>query len=173
MLIMTGDQIYADDVADSLLYMIMDASRTLLCRDELMPDGRKVAEIHPGTRTAIVREIGVTSGMNGHLARIPRSHMLSLGEYLVMYLFIWADVLWDVELPGFDDVFLDKNLNIYRVPGKISSEHVGRYGEYYVRTDDSPEFTKFTNQELPAVGSFKKDLVDVRRALATFNLYDL
>lgn len=44
---MTGDQIYADDVADALLYMIIDASSTLMNWTESLPDILPTTDLNP------------------------------------------------------------------------------------------------------------------------------
>ena len=96
-LLMTGDQIYADDVAVSLLIMLTDAGAALLDWKELLPfptkhGGLKTPEQKPPfVRRKLLADIGLTSvDLDGHL--------LSLGEYLCMYLFVWSDVLWKDEL---------------------------------------------------------------------------
>jgi len=48
-------------------------------------------------RVAILRAAGLTSDDL-------ESHLMTLGEYLAMYLFVWSDVLWPGTLPTFDDV---------------------------------------------------------------------
>jgi hypothetical protein len=98
-LLFTGDQIYADDVAASLLMQLMDASNTLLGTDASAPGGWQAEELLPGnrrpsyfpplTRTAILGENGA-----GFTSDDLRSHLMALGEYLCMYLFTWSDVLW-------------------------------------------------------------------------------
>jgi hypothetical protein len=98
-LLFTGDQIYADDVAASLLMQLTDASSTLLGTDgsapggwlaeELLPNNQRPTDYPPLTRTRILGEDGV-----GFTSDDTRSHLISLGEYLSMYLFTWSDVLW-------------------------------------------------------------------------------
>jgi len=95
-LLLTGDQIYADDVAAVLLMQLMDASNTLLGTDTA-PGGWQAEELRPGnlkpssypalSRSIILADAGFTSVDR-------RSHLMSLGEYLCMYLFTWSDVLW-------------------------------------------------------------------------------
>ena len=33
-----------------------------------------------------------------------RSHLMSFGEYMAMYLFVWSDVLWPTSIPDFNDL---------------------------------------------------------------------
>ena len=60
-LFLTGDQIYADDAADALLFMLTDAANNLLKWDELLPfsdtddDNKRLSKLNnPGKRQEIV-----------------------------------------------------------------------------------------------------------------------
>jgi hypothetical protein len=106
LLLLTGDQIYADDVSQILLFMLMEADPALLGwneRDGLpdVPADRKL-ELAPGKRKQLVRKTAAFTTED------PESHLLTLGEYCSMYLFTWSDVLWPVEFPPFDEVKNDK-----------------------------------------------------------------
>src|SRR5262245_5215372 len=99
-LLLTGDQIYADEVADILLLMLTDAAGALLDLEPLpLPNGAEILpeSILPGLRTPYVRQAGFTT-------EDTRSHLMSLGEYLAMYLFVWSDVLWPPDLPTYSDL---------------------------------------------------------------------
>lgn len=104
MMIHGGDQIYADDVADILLEMLMDAAQTLLSNwtgmSRIDANGRTVTltenlilsnpvtSLSPGSRQYyLTKEAGLTS-------TAARSHLVTLGEYMMMYAFVWSDVLW-------------------------------------------------------------------------------
>lgn len=100
-LLMTGDQIYADEVADILLLMLTDAGDTLLGWQEPMPANSGVvlaSGLPPGTRRDLIENVA------GFTTDDRRSHLMSLGEYLAMYLFAWSPVLWPQTLPTVDDV---------------------------------------------------------------------
>jgi hypothetical protein len=92
-LLLTGDQIYADDVAAALLPLLTDAGDTLLYGAsgprESLPEAQDTRAIPPYWRYHYLDEAGFTSDDM-------RSHLMSLGEYLAMYLFTWSDVLWPV-----------------------------------------------------------------------------
>jgi hypothetical protein len=110
-LLLTGDQIYADDVAASLLMVLSDASHVLLGWKEQVPVDDKggktsVDKLLPFLRREPLEDAGFTSeDLDGQL--------ISLGEYLCMYLMVWSDVLWPADMPTFADatkaagVFLD------------------------------------------------------------------
>jgi hypothetical protein len=112
-LLLTGDQIYADDVAAVLLMQLTEAGTTLLGSDpklqgwggeetlpavdpaggasmvDLARHPHKPSELGPLLRRFLLGPDGAdfTSDDLGN-------HLLSLGEYLSMYLFVWSDVLW-------------------------------------------------------------------------------
>ncbi|HEX5441604.1 MAG TPA: hypothetical protein VFW76_12020, partial [Ktedonobacterales bacterium] len=98
-LYLTGDQIYADDVAESLLWALVDAADVLVGPEQLpgLPPDTHLTT--PGRRTWAIHEVaGFTSGT-------PQNHLLTRGEYLAMYLFAWSGVLWPAILPSQDEVW--------------------------------------------------------------------
>ena len=101
-LFLTGDQIYADDVAVPLLFALTDASQILFAgnKAELLPEvGCTADQLLPTTRKGIVSD----------KARLTSSkvdnHLLSLAEYAAMYLFSWSDVLWPDELLAAEELW--------------------------------------------------------------------
>ncbi len=100
-LFLTGDQIYSDDVANPWLFALTDASQALLGWEEALPtdpqgQGRPLMAHHlsPGDRTHVVEHLaGATAGFHNKTDHI-NSHLLSLGEYTLAYLFAWSPVLW-------------------------------------------------------------------------------
>ena len=119
-LYLTGDQIYADDVADALLFLIKDAEKALG-----LPGGGPPKppddpdELRPGRRARYVtRKVGMTAiygvGFDPPLSvigtpdwAVAKSHLLSFAEYCLMYLFAWSPVLWPDknDLPTYEQVF--------------------------------------------------------------------
>ena len=83
-----------------------------------------------------------------------RSHLLSLGEFFAMYLFVWSDVLWSETIPYADfEKILDATLAAHptwKVDGSVKSEYDSREN---------------------AVQAFRKTLPAVRRALANVPTY--
>jgi hypothetical protein len=131
-LVLTGDQIYADDVAAGLLTMITDAADVLLGHGDnseqmpLPPSIGSPTETNPlpGSRGwAFAKEMApyqrnfalYQSGLSS--ADMP-CHLMTLGEYLVMYLFVWSDVLWpvgnagpyDLQLPSVESIVTNMSL---------------------------------------------------------------
>ncbi len=150
-LFLTGDQIYADDVADVLLFMLMDASETLLGWSEKLPDIENLAELSPGRRNNLAtKTAGFTASISklSKITNLAKSHLFTFGEYLTMHLFAWSDVLWvDAEFfPDFND---------------IDSEH------WKAKSDD----VKSYEREVEYITDFWSTLKNVRRALANIPTY--
>lgn len=111
-LLLTGDQIYADEVAEPLLMALTDAGETLLGPgNETLPafgssGPFKPSDLPPYNRYQLLQDVGFTSVDL-------RSHLMWLGEYLAMYLFVWSDVLWPPSLPTYSDLWdaIDKALS--------------------------------------------------------------
>jgi hypothetical protein len=151
-LFMTGDQIYADEVADILLLMLIDAADTLLGWSELMPGLPATPtfpvlakSLAPGKRTSVIKAAGFTSDDT-------RSHLVGLGEYLTMYLFAWSPVLWPATLPGVKDLHPTADLM------------------YDFLTADGMSDAKWAKQQL-TVQTYFSTLTKVRRALANIPSY--
>lgn len=156
-LFLTGDQIYADEVEEALLAALTDAGDVLLgwtqgppgsALDvpESMPgvatDGPYLAsKLPPSTRSPLLLKAGLTS-------EDTRSHLMSLGEYFAMYLFVWSEELWPT-LPTVPE------LNAMLPPGTDLPEAVAR------------DITA----RRPAIENLRRTLKDVRRALANIPSY--
>ncbi len=149
-LFLTGDQIYVDDVADTLLFMLVDASQTLLGWTETLPDVNHPEELNPGQRNDLATHTaGLTASLSkmNKISNIAKSHLFTLGEFLTMYLFAWSDVLWTKQenLPEFKDIYP----NILK-GGKRKT---------------------IFEEELCYLQGFSSTLKDIRRALANVPTY--
>jgi hypothetical protein len=143
-LFLTGDQIYADDVAPALLHVCTAVGHDLLGSVEHLP----ISWAPPG-QTAGVRQMpadsthfpaGVRKAVVTHDARFTTSdgdsHLLSLGEFCAMHLLCWSNVLWGEDLPSFDELFwrgplppvpFDEVLAGLELPPPIWQLHTGLY----------------------------------------------
>jgi hypothetical protein len=112
-LFMTGDQIYADDVAPALLHLCTAVGNELMGTVEQLPiswappgqEGQLTpfpcdhTHFPAGARKGVVREDGRMTTVDGE------SHLLSLGEFCAMHLLAWNNALWPKKLPTFDELF--------------------------------------------------------------------
>lgn len=154
-LIMSGDQIYADDVALTMLLMLSDASDVLLGWTEKLP----LREPYPcpPLPPPYFRSLHIKAA---HFTTVDhRAHLMSLGEYLCMYLFTWSDALWkESDIPDFNDV---KAV----LP---STEQGSRDEGSMLKGEVKEESVTVENGDLR---NFRRTLPNVRRALANIPSY--
>ncbi len=95
-LILTGDQIYADDVAAGLLVCLTDTAETLLGWTEDFPSITSLNEVllDPGWRTRFLSLAGIKDIPEDGAVEYSWNHLLRYGEWCAMYLFAWSDALW-------------------------------------------------------------------------------
>ena len=113
-LMLTGDQIYADDVSAALLMLLTDAGDMLLYG---VADREQIPVID--TTTGSLPPYGRFDGLDaaGFTSDDLRSHLMSLAEYLAMYLFTWSDVLWP---PDGDSIKLPTEEVVSAITASIS-----------------------------------------------------
>ncbi|EDM27495.1 peptide methionine sulfoxide reductase [Lentisphaera araneosa HTCC2155] len=78
-LILTGDQVYADDLCSDLLDKIKE-----ICQTYDLP----TTALDLKDRKDFCQSIGLTSMKSSH-------HLLSLGEFIALYLLSWSEELWE------------------------------------------------------------------------------
>jgi hypothetical protein len=90
---LTGDQIYADDVGDSLLVIIRDVAAALVGETQLTADiPVSSPDIGVGQRQPfVISKCGFTPDTKPDTMK---SHLLLFGEYCAMYLLMWSPVVW-------------------------------------------------------------------------------
>ena len=122
LLCLTGDQIYADDVSDLLLYKIIKTRDLLFGWKETLPKKYTDSQLLPGNRKDIIAKTG---NKNTKLRRfIPfleanakitpddltttdaKSHLIFLSEFILMYLFTFSDTFLTASgWPSFQDLY--------------------------------------------------------------------
>jgi hypothetical protein len=124
-LFLTGDQIYADDVATSLLHWLMDIGNTLT--GSFAVDGEATGGVEqlptrwpnqpPGTQSVRLWPAnhdyfpaGLRRNATVNEARFStedgESHLFSFGEFCAMHLLVWCNELWPARLPRIEDVLI-------------------------------------------------------------------
>jgi hypothetical protein len=159
LLFLTGDQIYADDVSDILLYKINKAETQLLGWQETLPKVYSASQLRHGNRKDIIAKTGNKNIWKGFGARKitpddltttdADSHLIFFSEFLLMYLFTFSDVLWSDGMPSCLEMYPE-----CRQP-KNNTEaraYVGKLVPY--------------QNQLLRLNSFVKSLPYVRKALA-------
>ncbi|WP_028064029.1 hypothetical protein [Solirubrobacter soli] len=130
-LLLMGDQIYADDVGASLLLLLTDASDVLLGWQETMPaPAGKANQLPPHTRRKLLDSCGFTS-------EDLDAHLMALGEYLAMYLFVWSDVLWGAAgVPTYEDVVAKLPAGTKPPDRKSIDGHIGNLKSFATGLDE-------------------------------------
>ena len=110
-LFLTGDQIYADDVATAVCHLATKLGADLLGAAEHVPTTWRGDPKRPdrepvdrrrfpaGLRKPIVLDDARLTTTDGE------SHLLGLGEFLAVHLLAFSQELWPARLPAFGDVF--------------------------------------------------------------------
>lgn len=161
-LFLTGDQVYADDVAMCLLPSLTEMGNLLLGKEEKLKveDSLEVTvtkdSLPSGRRKKLCFEKVMFSSTEA------RSHVLSFGEFCALYLFSWSDTLWPDEFPTDQQV-----LNGGNPPESIAS-FLSSFSE---DEDEIKKWKESYNGEKEKVEAFKKTLINVRRVLANVPVY--
>ena len=91
---MTGDQIYADDIAAAMLPMLMRLGEAVMggvehfSIDETAFHPLSLANFPPMRRAQIVRHFGGMTSVESH------NHLLGFSEFAAMYLAVWNPSVW-------------------------------------------------------------------------------
>jgi hypothetical protein len=118
-LFLTGDQIYADDLPPSLLYMLSGLAAQVVGADEQLhvvattstgqtADAQVTADLN---NFPALRRHRVVVELGGYTTGDGENHLLSYGEYVAMYLAVWNPRLWgklatpDMLITPFDPAF--------------------------------------------------------------------
>lgn len=182
-LLLTGDQVYADDVAMVLLPQLTEAGRALLGSTETLPlrtsTGEQQIEVttdnFPATwrQELIEQQAGFTSGEAS-------SHVLSFGEFCALYLFYWSNVLWDdfaekdalfPQCAGPGDECEDADTTVAGLPAHLQALYPEPRAERQEKVDARNALRDHYDQEVEDLKTFRKALPAVRRALANVPTY--
>jgi hypothetical protein len=166
-LYLTGDQIYADDVADALLWIIDDARLVLLGPSfvEPLPNIPALQEeeaLYPFKRAYVVRhENGADPHKDHFTSGSSRSHLVRYGDFVAMYLLAWSPSLWPPDLPTRELLFPQGDP---RGPGGPGLEGLAWFG-------DACGAWKEFKKQAEALSKFREALPRVRRTLANVATY--
>jgi len=142
-LLLTGDQIYADDVAISLAAVLRQQAVALTGRPEQLPQIGNPAQIplHGRKHALKQRQSGISSGE-------AQNHLLSFGEYAAMYLYVFGN------LPGWEPVWQRDALQSLGIDPAEEDALKDAWVE-----------------QTPYLESFHRTLPDIRRLLANIATY--
>ena len=160
-LVMSGDQIYADDVAAPMLWAIHQLIPHLGLPDEKLPcvEVESAYDLHKETAYYYAREellpnnkasVSMIDQIFGGVKKpvfttdTAQNHLISLAEILAMYALVWSPEGWNI---------IFKNSDISILPSGLSNEHAQIY-----------------KQQVPIIKEFAEGLPKVRRALAHISI---
>ena len=96
-LFLTGDQVYADDVAGPLIHHLTSFGIKLLGWEEQIGGiGKKLTEIEVGERQQIVKKYAKFTSSSAS------NHLMSFGEFVAMYLVAWNVENWPKSFSALD-----------------------------------------------------------------------
>ena len=90
LLVLSGDQIYADEVGHPLMPRVLRVARDLVGVDETTCSARRLRSAGEDPAHDALGYTGATA-----------NHLWTYGEFMAMYLLAWSPVLWPAALPAF------------------------------------------------------------------------
>ncbi len=95
LLLLTGDQIYADDVEASLLHVLREQAEVLVGYTEILPltgnDNSEQCSITPKTIPLGERKLELRKHHSGLSSSQAGNHLLSFGEFAAMYIYVFGN----------------------------------------------------------------------------------
>lgn len=156
-LLLTGDQIYADDVGGPLLANLVNAGKTLTGWDEAMPlkNNSNVKVIRPAETPLYGRKVVLKNEDAGISSGHGENHLMTFGEYAAMHIAVWSGNKID-----FPSAAAVKDI-LAIDPYNLGDEEVyDNFGTMYASIYDD---------ELKRLVNFNKTLPKVRRLLANIS----
>ena len=113
-LFLTGDQIYADDLAGALLPQLNEIGRELVGFDETLPISNNPVVVNIDNfpvmrRRRVVRDLARFTTSDG------LHHLLSFGEYVALHLVSWSPRLWRA---------LEEPIGVFRHVDNVEAHHL-------------------------------------------------
>lgn len=190
-LLLTGDQIYADDAARLQLDMLIKLGHTLIGTKDGSPveqlmvetfrdnqNPKKAERVNfpadkfhfpPGWRNGLIVDEARMTSTDGH------SHLLSLGEFCAMYLTVWSNACWPLvnEFTPVESLLPPlANLPAKR-PAYLSNPFIkdGKEINDKDKADKTARLRRSYDEEKKILTTFLAGLPKVRRGLANVPTY--
>jgi hypothetical protein len=163
-LYLTGDQIYADDVASCLLPVLTALGHDLLGGDEKLTVKNSDVVVNL-TNFPVLRRQRLVRQEARFTSTDADNHLLGFGEYAAMYLASWSPRVWR-DLAGADDVFV-------AIPGGADASVLTDYEHcHHNSTGEWKTATKADfDEEVKHVQVFRAGVPHVARVLANVPTY--
>ena len=171
-LFLTGDQIYADDVAAPMLHMIGKRCDEVIGGVEKMPAAEENYPIDFDNFPVRLRK-NFTISEAKFTSADGENHLLSFAEFCLMYLFVWSNELWPDRLPTLPEMLSFPP----GFPSAIWKLHTG-LGDSMTpvslksfRDELCKTMAKGYHRQREVMTAFRTGLPKVRRALANVATY--
>ena len=151
LLLLGGDQVYADDVSNPLMQRVQEIAATLVGVDE--------SGVFNLDALALTLLGGRRNTSKAYVAATGKNHLWTLGEYLAMYLLAWSDALWPSTWPDGEAAADSHRLYTHRdldtlelAPAEVAERRRSVIDDW--------------NDELGRLRAYQLDLPRTRRVLA-------
>ncbi|WHZ05442.1 hypothetical protein QNH48_12780 [Neobacillus sp. YX16] len=164
-----GDQIYADDVADSLFPVITTFEKELIGSGEKLEliDNRLANEPFQAALNQVNGRKYIIENYCHFTSSHANNHLMKFGEYAVMYLLSWSPQLFESAQENNLFEFFDELCNKQQVYFVFSD--VERYPKDN-KLENSRLYNRYTEQQETMI-SFQQSLYRIRRLLANIPAY--
>ena len=150
-LLLGGDQIYADDVPDTMIRLIQALAGQLVTNNEQLPGISNPASLAIGERQSVTKDVADLT--SGHAA----NHLLTFGEFVSTYVLAWNPNLWQGLNGGLSMPSVSQVLSQLHEPPSSQDEILSRMEEI--------------GRERQRVEAFKRTARSARRSLANIPTY--
>ncbi len=157
MLCLTGDQIYADDVALPLLCALKEKAKQYLGWHEELPHSKDKNKVVVPNAIKLANRGKTLTSTIGFSSSEKDNHLMGFGEYIMMYLAVWGGL--PLRLPSFNEV----SANIQRVT-KNNRRNRNTHREYKISDGDYEE-------QRAIVVTFLSNASKTRRLMANIPTY--
>lgn len=168
-LLLTGDQIYADDVADALLAVAQQLAAALGLPTESMSGSANATPMPgPGDRQDTSNNVARFSSTEA------KSHLFAFSEFAGAYLLAWSPTCWPTDLPTFRDVHPQATEKLGAAYDQVLAGTFTPAAFGFLR-GRALELLLNYQGELAALGRYRAGLPAVRRVMAntpTFMIFD-
>ncbi|MCM3389640.1 hypothetical protein M3649_16050 [Ureibacillus chungkukjangi] len=164
-LFLMGDQIYADDVADPIFYLISQFGKALMgVKEDLVTVDKRLANYQSALHKINARK-DIIKDMASLSTRKGSNHLIEFGEFAAMYLLAWSPILWEIAREenlheSFDNAFEKGHfhLKLTRATDKLK------------KLEKTQLQNRFTEQE-KLINGCPTDTYKIRRLLANIPTY--
>jgi hypothetical protein len=175
-LFLTGDQIYADEVASPLMKFIAPLANELMGKDErvtLVTGDIPISESNFPlcSRQNFMKETGKLT------SDAAQNHLFSFGEFCVTYLMAWSNNIWTDESLDMTKIITDSAMNF--LDNIIATNTLAHIPQSFKDALNTPEKRstelkrrkKQYREELEAIIKFRDELPKIIRVLANVPVY--